>query len=67
MCIRDRLTISSPTPVQEIPAKLFAKFPATVAESLTRHGISNPLPPVDVAAAKLPCPSKATQPTVPYL
>src|SRR5678815_2108239 len=39
------LTISSPTPVQETPHKVLAKFPATVDESETLPGISNPFPP----------------------
>src|SRR3954468_16568607 len=63
---RPPLTISSPTPVHEIQAKELAKFPAAVAESLALHRISKPLPPVDVAAAKFPCASNATQPTVPF-
>src|SRR3546814_3613528 len=42
-----------------------AKLPATVAESDTLPGNSNPFPPVDVAAARLPWLSSTTQPTVP--
>ena len=51
--------------IHETAANSFAKLPAVVAESEILPTSSKPLPPVDVAADKLPSLSIATHPTVP--
>ena len=60
---------SSPSPVAETAQdRLSAKVPAPMtALSPTRPGSLNETPPVEVAAARFPCRSRATAPTVPLL
>eukprot|EP00966_Prymnesium_polylepis_P308958 7139131-Prymnesium_polylepis.1 len=65
-CARQTRMIASPWPVQlTAPASLSAYTPPpTMGESPTRPGSLHEMPPVEVAAARLPSASNATAPTV---